>query len=129
MVEKWLPSDEEFKCHLRLNRQKFELVLNVVTPFTVKQPTNMKPTPTPLEIFLACRLYHLAHGYLLTIGALLGVSESLASITFNKVVRVLVVTMYDYYVKLPLSSDEWETQFIETMSLPVLVHGTDSIIT
>ena len=37
--ENW--SDKEFKKHLRLHRQTFELVLNVVTPFIIKQPTNM----------------------------------------------------------------------------------------
>ena len=99
--------DEEFKNHLRLNRQIFELALSVVTPFVVKQPTNMKPTPTPPEPLLALMLYRLAYGCSFpTVGSLFGVSEFLASITFNKAVRIPIVTMYDDYVKLPSSSDE-----------------------
>ena len=118
--ENW--SDEEFKNNLRLHRQTFELVLNVITPFIIKQPTNMKPFPTPPEKLLGLTLYRLAHGCSFpTVGALFGVSESLASTTFNKVVRVLVATMYDDYVKLPSSSNEWQEQlkgFIENYEFP-----------
>ena len=81
----------------RLNRQTFELVLSVLTPFIVKQPTNMKPTPTPTKTLLAFTLYCLAHGYSFpTVGALFVITESLVSITFNKVVRILIVAIYSF---------------------------------
>ena len=73
---------------------------------------------------MALTLYRLAYGCSFpTVGALFGVSESLASITFNKVVRVLVITMYDDYVKLPSSTGKWEaqlrgSQFIENYEFP-----------
>ena len=72
----------------------FEFVPSVVTSYIVKQSPNMKPTPRPPEAILALTLYSLALGYSSpTVGALFGVSESLASITFNNVVHILVVTM------------------------------------
>ena len=40
-------SDEEFKNHLRQSRQAFEIVISLLTPFTVKQSANKKPTPAP----------------------------------------------------------------------------------
>ena len=72
----------------------FELVPSVVTSYIVKQSPNMKPTPTPPEAILELTLYSLALGCSSpTVGALFVVSESLASITFNNVVHILVVTM------------------------------------
>ena len=56
----------------------------------MKQSANMKPTPAPPETLLALTLYRLAHVFFFpTVGALFGVSESLAFIAFNKVVRIL----------------------------------------
>ena len=45
-----------------------------------------------------------------------GISESLGCKTFNKVVRVLVAAMYDVYVSLPVTEQQWMeelTGFIE----------------
>ena len=96
-----------------------------MTPFIVKQPTKMRPTSAPPETRLALTLYNLAHGCSFpTVGVLFGVSQSLASFTFNKVFFVFWSLQqscaysgrYDDYVKLLSSSDEWETQlrrFIE----------------
>ena len=50
-----------------------------------------------------------------------GVSESLGCKTFNKVVRVLVATMYDVYVSLPVTEQQWMeelTGFIENYGFP-----------
>ena len=85
----------------------------------------MKPTSTPLQTLLVLTLYRLAHGGFFKVGALFAVSESLASITFNKIVCILVVTMYDDYGKLPSS----QLSSLKTMSFPVLVQGTDSTFT
>ena len=114
--------DIEFKTHLRLTRHTFNLVLQNITPFIIKQPTNLKPNPTPPETQLGVALYRLAHGCSYqTVGALFGVSTSLASKIFNKVMRVLVATMYDDYVHMPNSSEEWEAQLrgvIENYEFP-----------
>ena len=56
-----------------------------------------------------------------TLLQLLGVSISVASVTFNKVCRVLVATLYIRYVK-PLQTDEeWEAElkgFLENFEFP-----------
>ena len=75
----------------------------------------MKPTSTPLQTLLVLTLYRLAHGGFFKVGALFAVSESLASITFNKIVCILVVTMYDDYGKLPSSQLRG---FIENYEFP-----------
>ena len=41
---------------------------------------------------------------------LFGVSISLASVTFNKVCRVLVATLYNRFVKLTRTDEEWEVE-------------------
>ena len=49
------------------------------------------------------------------------VSISLASETFNKVCRVLVVASYDQYVTLPKRNEKWESEvkgFIENYQFP-----------
>ena len=54
-------------------------------------------------------------------GDLFGVSESLADKMFNHVVRLLVAGLYDVYVKLPLTEEEWELElcgFIEKREFP-----------
>ena len=41
---------------------------------------------------------------------LFGVSESLAAVTFNKVCRVMVATLYKEYGKMPETDAEWESE-------------------
>ena len=71
---------------------------------------------------LAIILYRLSHGFSVsTVGDLFGVPESLADKTFNHVVRLLVARLYDVFVKLPLTGEEWELElrgFIENYEFP-----------
>lgn len=61
--------------------KEFFSAKRVVILFIMKQPSNMKPTPTPTGILLVLTLYRLAHGCSFPIvDALFAVSESLASI-------------------------------------------------
>ena len=56
-------------------------------------------------------------------------SESLGCKTFNKVVRVLVATMYDVYVSLPVTKQQWMeelTGFIENYGFPCVGAGDGS---
>ena len=56
-----------------------------------------------------------------TLSQLFGVSISLASVTFNKVCRVLVATLYNRYVKLPRTDEKWEAElksFLENYEFP-----------
>ena len=56
-----------------------------------------------------------------TVGDLFGVAESTAAVIFNDVCRVLVTTLYDRYVHLPKSADEWKQElknFLQDWEFP-----------
>ena len=112
-------NEKQFKKHFRITRYSFNHVLNIVSPFIKKTPTNLCPNPTTPATQLGLTLYRLAHGTShLTNGALFGVSEELACVTFNNVCKDLVTHMYDEYVKLP---DDWEVElrgFLENYEFP-----------
>ena len=98
---------------MRISRETFEFILQTITPFIQKQPTQLNPYPTTAHRQLGLTLYRLAHGVSYsTIGDLFGVSISLAGETFNKVCRILCETMYDDYVKMPDSEEEWKAELI-----------------
>ena len=82
----------------------------------------MKPHPISVERQLALTLYHLAHAASYNeLEDVFGISKSLGCKTFNKVVRVLVATMYDVYVSLPVTEQQWIeelTGFIENYGFP-----------
>lgn len=70
-----------------------------LTPFIIKQPTNMKSTVIPSAILLALTFFWLTDGYSFpTVGTLRILLGSLTSTTFSKVAQVLVSTMYYDYV-------------------------------
>ena len=114
--------EEEFKTRLRISRQTFEFILGIIHPYIFKQTTNLNANPTPDR---QLTLYHLAHGTSFsTVGDLFGVSISMATKTFNDIIRILVATMYDEYVK--MSNADWENQlqgFIGNYGFPLLVLG------
>ena len=76
--------EESFKKRLRVSRDTFEFILTEIKDLIVKEPTRMKPHPTPPATQLALCLYRLAHGCtFLTVGDLFGVAESTAHIIFQ----------------------------------------------
>ena len=104
---------------LRIRRETFEHILNYVRPYLEKPPTNMKPHSAERQ--LALTLYHLAHAASYNeLEDIFRISESSGCKTFNKVVRVLVATMYDVYVSLPAEQQWMEelTGFIENYGFP-----------
>ena len=82
----------------------------------------MVPNPIEDHRQLALTLYRMAHGCSFTVlKYLFGVSQSLATATFNKVIRVLVYCLYNEFVGLPSSEDEWVNEcksFIENYEFP-----------
>lgn len=77
----------------------FELILGEIKDLIVKEPTHMKPHPTPPATQLAICLYRLAHGCtFLTVGDLFGVAESTAHIIFREVCKAIVGRLYDRLV-------------------------------
>ena len=63
--------DAAFKKRLRVSRETFEFILAKIENDIVKQPSRMKPNPTPPATHLAVCLYRLAHGCtFLTVGSM-----------------------------------------------------------
>ena len=70
-----IPS-QYFKSQLRMTRDTFDALLNVLHPFLLRQNTALRDCIPPEKV-LALGLYRLAHGNLyLTIGATFGVGKS-----------------------------------------------------
>ena len=91
-------------------------------PALEKSPTNAKPNPTSVERQVASTLYRYAHGVSFdTIGDLFGISKELACTIFNKTSRAIVYHLYDEFVKLPATEDEWQEEmkgFLENYGFP-----------
>ena len=87
-----------------------------------KKTTNAKPNPTSVEKQVASTPYRYAHGVSFhTIGDLFGISKELACTIFNKTSRAIVFHLYDEFVKLPTTEDEWQEElkgFIENYGFP-----------
>ena len=68
----------------------------------MKKKKKLSSQSIDAENQLALTLYRLAHGCsFIVINDLFGISKSLAVQTFNKVVRELVMNIYNDYIKLP----------------------------
>ena len=98
------------------------MFLNIVEPFLTKKETNLNRHSINVNRQLGLTLYRFGHGAsFTTLSQLFDVSRSLASVTFNKVCRVLVATLYNRYVKLPRTDEEWEVElkgFLENYVFP-----------
>ena len=104
-------ASEEFKKKVRIQRETFDMILNIVKPYLTKKETNLNQHPISVNRRLGLTLHQLGHGTSFKIfSELFGVSMSLPSVTFNKVCRVLVATLYNRYVKLPRTDEEWEAE-------------------
>lgn len=116
--------EEEFKSRVRINRENFEFILTAIRPHITKTPTNFEPRPIEPHRQLALTLYRLGHGCSFKIlEDVFGVSRSLAIETFNYVIRVMVTTLYDEFVFMPQTEDEWKNEikgFIENYAFPCI---------
>ena len=114
--------DEE--ARVRITRQSFEFILGEIKHHLQKTPTNFCPEPIEPNRQLALTLYRLAHNCTYQrLDDVFGVSISLASETFNFVIRVLVAELYDRFVVMPKTNDEWKSElkgFIENHSFPCI---------
>ena len=87
------------------------MIFSIVQPYLTKKETNLIQHPIGVSRQLGLTLYRLGHGAsFTTLSQLFGVSISLASVTFNKVSRVFVAMLYNRYVKLPRTDEEWEVE-------------------
>ena len=114
--------DAAFKKRLRASRETFNFILNEISNEITKQPTRMKPNPTPPSTQLAVCLYRLAHGCsYLTVGDLFGIAAPTAYCIFMDVCKVLVHIFYDRMVYMPRTAEEWSHElkgFIENWEFP-----------
>ena len=102
-------SEEEFNSRLRVHRETFEVILGEMGPFITKTPTNFQPNSIEAHRQLALT-YRL-------------VSNALASETFNFVICIMVVALYNRYVALPKTIEKWKEElkeFIENYSFPCI---------
>ena len=115
-------ASEEFKKQVRIQHETSDMILNIVEPYVTKKETNLNQHPVSVNRQLGLTLYRLGHGAsFTTLSQLFGVSISLASVTFNKVCRVFVATLYNIFVKLPRTIKEWEAElkaFLENYEFP-----------
>ena len=120
--------NEQLKSKFRLTKDNFNIILNRIEASIVKTPTNLVPEYTELNRQLGLTIYKLAHGCTFTVICnVFGISESLATQTFNHVVRELVVNLFDEYVKMPSTEQEWINEikgFIENYEFPFFGLGT-----
>ena len=114
--------DAAFKKRLRVSRDTFEFILAEIENDITKEPTPMKPHPTPPATQLALCLYRLAHGCtFLTVGDLFGVAAPTAHCIFMEVCKTIVKTLYDRFVFLPRTPEEWTNElqkFLENWEFP-----------
>ena len=116
-------SEEEFNSWLRVHRETFEVILGEMGPFITKTQTNFQPNSIEAHRQLALT-YRLAHGCSCqVIEDVFGVSKALASETFNFVICIMVVALYNRYVALPKTIEKWKEElkeFIENYSFPCI---------
>ena len=92
-------STEEFKEGKRINLETFDFILERIVH---KEPTYMLPNPIEDHRQLGLTIYRLTHGYSFkVIMDIFGVSQCLATETFNNVIKCMVLTIHDEFVCLP----------------------------
>ena len=84
----------------------------------------MVPKPIQPHRQLALTIYRMKHGWSFKVlKYVFGVSQSLATQTFNKVIRVLISSLYNEFFKLSSSEEEWVQEcksFIENYEFPCI---------
>ena len=98
------------------------MILSIVQTYLTRKETNLNQHLISVNRQIVLTSYRFGHGAsFTTVLQLFGVSISLASVTFNKVCRVLVTTLYNRSVKLPGTDEEWEAEvneFLENYEFP-----------
>ena len=114
--------NEQFKSKFRLTKDNFNIILYRIEASILKIPTNIVPEPIEKNRKIGLKIYKLAQCFTVTVKSdVFGISESLATQTFDHVVRKLVVNLFVEHVKMPSTEQEWinETKgFIENNEFP-----------
>ena len=89
--------NEQLKWNFRLTKEAS----------IIKRPTNFVPEPIQPNRQLGLTISKLPQGCTCTvIGDVFEISESIATQTFNHVVRELIVCLFDEYAKMPSTEQE-----------------------
>ena len=116
--------NEQFKSKFRLTKDNFNIIVKRIEASIVKTPTNLVPEPIEPNRQLGLTINKLPHGCTFTVvGDVFEIFESLATQTSNHVVRELVANLFDKYVKMSLTEQEWINQikgFIENYEFPCI---------
>ena len=108
-----LRSKEEFKLWLRVHRETFEEIIGEIGPFITKTPTSFHPNLIGTHRQLPLTLRRLAYGcFYQVIEDVFGVSKALAE-TFNFVICIMIVALYDRYVALPKTIEKSKEELKE----------------
>ena len=86
----------------------FELMIQIIEIYIVKEPTSMVPFPIEPHRQLGITLYRCAHMCIFSaVADLFGVSMSLAEQVFASVLRELIRNLFTEFVKMPNTEKEW----------------------
>ena len=98
---------------MRFNRTTFNFILDGIYEDINLTPSNLKPNPTSPDRQVALTIYQLATGCTYsTLSDLFGVSVSAASKLFNKICRLMFVSLNDRYVRLSTIGEELQMKFV-----------------
>ena len=89
---------KDFKSEMRLNRDAFNYILDVVHDQIVLTPKKLKPNPTLPHQLLGLTIYYLATGC--KCKTLLRLSVPSVNEFLNKICRILVGTLYNQYINM-----------------------------
>ena len=99
-------SEEDFKAKMRINYLTFNFILDRIYEDIILTPSNLNPNPASPDRQLALTIYRVATGCTYsTLSDLFGVSVSAASKFFNKICRLMVISLYDRYACLPTNDE------------------------
>ena len=107
---------------MRINRETFDFILERIAPLIHKEPTYMVTNPIEDHRQLGLTICRLVHGcWFKVMMNIFGVSQSLATETFNNIIKCMVLTLYDEIACFPRTEADWANEckgFIENYEFP-----------
>ena len=119
---------EEWKENLRMSRESFNKLCNMLRPFIVKQRTNMRATVS-VEKQVAVFLYYTAdEGRYRKVANAFGISKATVSTIIRRVAQAITFHLGPKYIKLPKTEEEVRTaasRFYAKFGFPQCIGAID----
>ena len=119
---------EEWKENLRMSRESFNKLCNMLRPFIVKQRTNMR-APVSVEKQVAVFLYYTAdEGRYRKVANAFGISKATVSTIIRRVAQAITFHLGPKYIKLPKTEEEVrtaESRFYAKFGFPQCIGAID----